>query len=405
MDLLAEARTQQDDLVDLRRDLHRDPEIGLELPRTQERVLAELAGLPLEITAGPSDLTSVVAVLRGGRSSGRAVLLRADMDGLPVAEETGLDFAATTGTMHACGHDLHTTMLIGAARLLARHQADLAGDVVLMFQPGEEGFDGAGHMIANGVLDAAGARPDAAFFMHVTSSTIPSGVVALRPGPMMSAADILHVRVIGSGGHASSPHLAQDPVAVAAEIVTALQTLVTRQFDAFDPVIITVGSLHAGTQHNIIPERATIEATVRSFSAQHQRAVSERAARLCHGIAEAHGLRAEVEYQTLYPVTVNDVGMTDFFGATVADLLGEPAAMIMPNPHAGSEDFSRVLAEVPGAMAFLGATPPGADPDTAPFNHSPLAVFDEAVLSVGTALYARLAVDALAAPSAPAPGR
>ncbi|MGI8677820.1 MAG: M20 metallopeptidase family protein [Jatrophihabitans sp.] len=416
MELLADAQTQHDDLVALRRELHREPELGLELPRTQQRVLTALDGLPLEITTGPDGLSSVVAVLRGGRGSNgsgassgsggssRSVLLRADMDGLPVDERTGLDFASGNGAMHACGHDLHTSMLVGAARLLAARRDELAGDVVFMFQPGEEGFDGAGHMIADGVLDAAGRRPDAAFFMHVTSSTLPNGVVGLRPGPMMSAADVLHVSVVGAGGHASSPHLAQDPVAVAAEIVTALQTLVTRQFDVFDPVVITVGSLHAGTQHNIIAERADIEATVRSFSTENQHALGERAVRLCHGIAEAHGLRAEVEYQTLYPVTVNDVAMTDFFAATAAELLGEPAAMILPNPHTGSEDFSRVLAEIPGAMAFLGAAVPGADPATAPSNHSPYAAFDEAVLPTGAALYAKLAIDRLAQ-SASGPAR
>ncbi|WP_460604254.1 M20 metallopeptidase family protein [Jatrophihabitans fulvus] len=387
-----------DDLVRLRRELHRDPELGLELPRTQRRVLDELDGLPLEITTGPDGLGSVTAVLRG-RSTGRSVLLRADMDGLPVEEETGLDFAATTGTMHACGHDLHTSMLVGAARLLSARRDQLGGDVVFMFQPGEEGYDGAGHMIADGVLDAAGARPEAAFFMHVTSSSVPSGVVALRPGPMMSAADTLRVSVVGTGGHASNPHRAQDPIAVVAEIVTALQTMVTRQFDVFDPVVLTVGHLHAGSQHNIIPERANFEATVRSFSAAHQRAMTEKAVRLVRGIAEAHGLRADVDYETLYPVTVNDEAMTRFFADTAADLFGTPATTIMPNPHTGSEDFSRVLAEVPGAMAFLGATAPGRDPETAPFNHSPLASFDESVLPRGTALYAKLALDRLAAPA------
>ncbi|MDT4904303.1 MAG: hypothetical protein QOH52_2319, partial [Pseudonocardiales bacterium] len=193
MDLLSDARAQQEDLVELRRALHREPEIGLDLPRTQERVLSALDGLPLEITVGPTGLTSVVAVLRGGRSTGRTVLLRADMDALPVVEETGLDFAADNGAMHACGHDLHTTMLIGAARLLDAHRSDLGGDVVFMFQPGEEGYDGARHMIDAGVLDAAGPRPEAAFFIHVTSSAFPSGTVAVRPGPMMSAADVLHV--------------------------------------------------------------------------------------------------------------------------------------------------------------------------------------------------------------------
>ncbi|MDT4912461.1 MAG: hypothetical protein QOC66_1589 [Pseudonocardiales bacterium] len=396
MDLLEDARAQQDDLVRLRRTLHADPEIGLKLPRTQERVLAELAELPLTLTTGAAGLSSVVGVLRGGRSSGRSVLLRADMDALPVAEETGLDFAAANGAMHACGHDLHTSMLVGAARLLSAHRDELGGDVIFMFQPGEEGYDGARHMVEAGVLDAAGARPEAAFFMHVTSSTFPSGTVAVRPGPMMSAADVLHVSVVGSGGHASAPHRAQDPIAVAAEIVTALQTLVTRQFDVFDPVVVTVGSFHAGSQHNIIAERATFEATVRSFSPEHQKAISERAVRLCRGIAEAHGLRADVDWQTLYPVTRNDPDQAAFLADTVAAMFGEPAAVLMPNPHTGSEDFSRVLDEVPGAMAFLGATLPGRDPATAPFNHSPLAIFDEGVLSSGAALYAQLAVDRLA---------
>lgn len=391
MNLLDDARAQQDDLVQLRRALHREPEIGLELPRTQEKVLAALDGLPLEVTTGGPGLSSVVAVLRGGRSTGRTVLLRSDMDGLPVAEETGLDFAATNGAMHACGHDLHTTILVGAARLLSAHRAELAGDVIFMFQPGEEGYDGARHMVEAGVLDAAGTRPEAAFFTHVTSSVFPSGVVAVRPGPMMSAADVLHVTVVGSGGHASTPHGAKDPIVVAAEIVTALQTVVTRQFDVFDPVVVTVGSFHAGSQHNIIPERATFEATVRTFSPEHQKAITERALRLCRGIAEAHGLRADVEWETLYPVTVNDPEQAQFLADTAASLFGEPASVVMPHPHTGSEDFSRVLDAVPGAMAFLGAAAPGVDPATAPFNHSPLATFDEAVLSSGAALYAQLA--------------
>lgn len=396
MNLLEDARAQQDDLVQLRRALHSDPEIGLHLPRTQHRVLAALEALPLTISTGGTALSSVVAVLRGDRSSGRSVLLRGDMDALPVAEGSGLDFAATNGAMHACGHDLHTAMLVGAVRLLCAHRDRLAGDVVFMFQPGEEGYDGARHMIEGGLLDAAGSRPEAAFALHVSSSTFPSGSVAVRPGPMLSAADVLHVSVVGAGGHASTPYLAQDPIAVAAEMVTALQTVVTRQFDVFDPIVVTVGNFHGGTQHNIIPERADFDATVRSFSAEHQQAISERAVRLCRGIAEAHGLRAEVKWQTLYPMTRNDPGQTAFLTDTAASLFGDRATIAMPNPHTGSEDFSRVLDEVPGAMAFLGATAPGADPATAPSNHSPLAVFDEAVLSSGAALLAQLAFDRLA---------
>jgi amidohydrolase len=394
MDLLEDARSLHDDLVQLRRELHRDPELGLSLPRTQERVLAALDGLPLEVTTGASGLSSVVAVLRGGAPDGRSVLLRSDMDGLPVAEDTGLDFAAANGAMHACGHDLHTTILVGAARLLSAQRDALRGDVIFMFQPGEEGYDGARHMVEAGVLEAAGTRPIAAYFAHVTSSTFPSGVVAVRPGPMMAAADTLHVSVVGAGGHGSSPHRARDPISVAAEIVTALQTLVTRQFDVFDPVVITVGSFHAGTQHNIIPERASFEATVRTFSDDNQQAITERAVRLCRGIAEAHGLRAEVEWQTLYPVTTNDVDEAAFLAETAAELLGRPS-FALPHPHPGAEDFSRVLNEVPGAMAFLGATVAERDPETAPFNHAPQAMFDEAMLSTGAALYAKLAFDRL----------
>jgi amidohydrolase len=396
MDLLDDARGLQDELVQLRRALHREPEIGLELPRTQQKVLAALDGLPLEITTGRPGLSSVVAVLRGGRSAGRCVLLRGDMDALPVIEQTGLAFAATNGAMHACGHDLHTASLVGAARLLSAHRDELGGDVLFMFQPGEEGYDGARHMIDDGLFAATGAEPEAAFALHVSSSTFPAGVVAVRPGPMLSAADVLHVEVVGSGGHASSPQHARDPIAVAAEIVVALQTLVTRQFDVFDPVVVTVGSFHGGTQHNIIPERATFDATVRTFSAEHQAAIGARAVRLCRGIAEAHGLQAEVEWQTLYPVTMNDPVETEFLSRTAAELFGEPAAVAMPHPHTGSEDFSRVLDRVPGAMAFLGATPAGSDPVSAPFNHSPLAVFDESALTAGAALYARLAFDRLA---------
>ncbi len=394
MSLLGDARGHHDDLVRLRRELHREPEVGLALPKTRERVLAALDGLGLDVTTG-AGLGSVVAVLRGGDATGRSVLLRADMDALPITEQTGLDFAAAEPVMHACGHDLHTTMLVGAARLLARRAGSLRGDVTFMFQPGEEGFDGARLMIEQGVLEAAGTLPEAAFALHVTSSMFPTGTVATRPGPFMAAADVLHVQVRGTGGHASAPHSAQDPILVAAEMVTALQTMVTRQFDVFDPVVVTVGSFHAGTQHNIIPDHADFEATVRSFSTSSQRRIRDRSVALCRGIAEAHGLTAAVEWETLYPVTVNDDDRAAFVQQVTRELLGAEHVATMATPMAGSEDFSRVLEQVPGAMAFLGATPQGADPASVPFNHSAYAVFDESVLSAGAALYAQLAISHL----------
>lgn len=394
MTLLDDATEISDELTRLRRDLHREPEIGLQLPRTQERVLAALDDLPLEISLGEST-TSVTAVLRGGagtKGDAPAVLLRGDMDALPVGERSDLDFRSQVdGAMHACGHDLHTAMLVGAGRLLAEQRHRLEGDVVLMFQPGEEGWDGASHMVREGVLDAAGPRVDAAFGLHVFSSLEPSGFFRTRPGPMLAASDGLFVEVHGAGGHGSAPHLAKDPVTAMAEMVTALQTFVTRQIDIFDPAVVTVGRLEAGTRRNVIPETASFEATVRSFSSRTHDHLATALPRLIEGIAHAHGVDVDVRFEPEYPVTVNDVDETAFAAETIAEVFGEGRGEEMATPLGGSEDFSRVLDEVPGSFVGLGATLPGRDPATAPYNHSPWAVFDDSVLPDGAALLAELA--------------
>lgn len=394
MNLRDDARALSDDLVRLRRSLHQIPETGLDLPRTQEAVLAELDGLPLELRTGDG-LSSVTAVLRGSQP-GPTVLLRGDMDALPVSERTGLDFAAGNGRMHACGHDLHTTMLAGAAKLLAAHQDRLAGDVLFMFQPGEEGYDGARHMLAEGLLDASGRRPDAAYAIHVLSAGMPSGVFRTRGGPAMAASNSLRVTVRGEGGHGSMPYRAKDPVQAGCAMVTALQAWITRTFDVFDPVVLTVGTFHAGTLQNIIPETAEFTATVRSFSPAAQARVKDGTVEVCRGIAAAYGVGVDAEFVEMYPVTVNDHTEADFATGTVREALGEERCAPMPNPLTGSEDFSRVLDEVPGAMLFLGAPPAGADHERSPNNHSPLAVFDDAVLADGAAVYAELAVRRLA---------
>ena len=394
-DLLADAEGMAADLAALRHDLHRIPEQGLAVPRTQARVLAALEGLGLEVTTGTT-VGSVVAVLRGGRP-GPAVLLRGDMDALPVTEETGEPFSSEhEGFMHACGHDLHVAGLVGAARLLAARRDELPGSVVLMFQPGEEGFHGARTMIEEGVLDAAGERVVAAYAIHVASSSIPLGVVTGRPGTAMAASDQLYVTVRGRGGHGSMPHLAADPVTVAAEIVLALQTVVTRQFDAHDPVVVSVGRIAAGTTDNVIPETAQLDATVRTFSREHHAAIPERLVRVAEGIAAAHGLTAEVTYERGYPVTVNDPVEVERAERVTRAVVGEEAYATATQPVSGAEDFSYVLQEVPGAFLFLGATPQGADPATAPYNHSPQARFDDAALPVAAAVLAGLALDRLA---------
>ncbi|HLH58241.1 MAG TPA: M20 family metallopeptidase [Streptosporangiaceae bacterium] len=383
------------EVAELRHAIHREPEIGLELPRTQEKVLAALDGLPLEVTTG-RNLSSVTAVLRGG-SAGHGerpvVLLRGDMDALPVTEATGLPYASRyDGVMHACGHDLHTAMLAGAARLLAARQAELPGDVVFMFQPGEEGLKGARYMIEEGVLDAAGRRPVAAYGLHVFSAQYPRGTFAVRPGPMLAASDIIRVTVKGRGGHASQPYRCADPIPAACEMVTGLQTLVTRQFDVFDPVLITVASFHAGTTNNVIPDEASFTGTARSFSADSRARLRAGTLRLIAEVAAAHGLTAEAEYEEGYPVTVNDASEAAFATAAAAAMFGPERSTRAEFPITGAEDFSFVLEQVPGAFLFLGACPPGRNPESAPSNHSAEAIFDDSVLADGTALYAELAL-------------
>jgi amidohydrolase len=385
------------ELIRLRRQLHQNPEVGLNLPATQEIVVHALEELPLEVRLGKS-LSSVAAVIRGDQAVERTVLLRADMDALPVSEKTGLPYASQGPTMHACGHDLHMAMLVGAARLLTLHSDKLKGNVVLMFQPGEEGHDGARAMIDEGVIEASGRPADSAFALHVAASMLPNGVVAARAGTMLSAADVLRVTVLGAGGHGSAPHRARDPIPVAAEMVTALQTIVTRKFDIFEqPVVITVGSFHAGTAHNVIPGEAYLEASIRSFSSDVHARVRDEAVRLCRSISEAHHLDIKVECDTLFPVTVNDAGEIEFLQRLVGNLFGPERFMRLKHPMTASEDFAYILDSVPGAMAFIGACPPDCDPYQSPFNHSPFARFDEEVLPIGAALYAEFALKRLAA--------
>jgi len=388
-----DAHAMTADLVALRHTLHEHPEVGLDLPVTQRTVLAAIDGLGLEVTTGTS-VTSVTAVLRGARP-GPAVLLRGDMDALPLQEHTGLDFSSKVdGAMHACGHDLHTAMLVGAARLLAAHRDALAGDVVFMFQPGEEGWNGAGRMLDEGVLEASGQRVASAYGMHVIASQIPRGIFTTRPGTLMAASDDLHVMVHGAGGHGSAPHLARDPITAAAEMVTALQTLVTRRFDVFDPVVVSVGAFHAGTRRNIIPDEAEFKATVRSFSPQARDRIRTEAPSLCRQIAAAYGMEAEAVYHDEYPLTVNDATHAAFTAEVIGEVFGETRYQPMQNPNPGAEDFSRVLAAVPGCYLMLGAHP-GDDVQGAPNNHSPRAVFVDEVMPDGVLLHAQLAVRAL----------
>ena len=394
-ELLAAAAATLSDIVDVRRRLHTRPEIGLQLPATQAVVVEELRALGLEPVLGQS-VSSVTAVIEGGRP-GPTVLLRADMDALPLQEDSGLAFASQVpGIMHACGHDTHVAMLLGGARLLVDRRDRLAGNVLLMFQPGEEGFHGARFMLEEGLLERAPTEVVKAFGLHI-ATRYETGTIALRPGALLAAGDTIRITVRGRGGHASAPHLAADPITVAAEIVVALQVAITREIHAFDPVVITIANVLAGTTTNIIPETAYIGGTMRTVSDEAREAGRALVRRVAPAIAAAHGLTADVALEPGYPVTYNDPAATEFLRDTVRELAGDRVLREMDHPIMGAEDFSYVLQRVSGAFAFVGARPAHEDPLTAPQNHSNRVIFDEEPMALGAALYAALAVRTLPA--------
>ena len=385
-EVLADAERVAADAIQLRRRIHRHPEIGLALPRTQAAVLEALDGLGLETRAGQRT-TSVIARLTGGRP-GPTILLRADMDALPLREATGLPFASEVdGAMHACGHDAHVAMLVGAARVLARRRAELAGSVLFMFQPGEEGYHGARVMLEEGLLDGT-ASPTGAFALHVTHREA-AGVITTRPGPMLASGDTVQITVRGKGGHASAPHDCLDPIPVACEIVQAFQTLVTRRVNVFDPAVITIAKIEAGTTRNVIPETAHLLGTVRTVSELTRERVLEGVRRVADGIATAHGAEAAVELIRGYPVTSNDAGFAEFVLDTAREVLGAERVTPMRHPVMGSEDFSYVLQRVPGAMANLGTRPDGGEVYP---NHSNRMLLNEAALASGIALHVAVAL-------------
>jgi len=381
------AQAIQGDTVALRRAIHAEPELGLQTPKTLAKVRAALADLPLEWKTGPS-CTGAVAVLRGALP-GRTVLLRGDMDALPMPEDTGLPFRSTVeGAMHACGHDTHTAMLAAAARILCARRASLAGTVLFMFQPGEEGWHGARFMLQDGLLDDP--APEAAFALHIMPNA-PAGSFVSKAGPMLASADKLIVRVSGKGGHASMPHDAIDPVPVACEIVTALQVFVTRRIDIFDPVVLTIAKIDGGSTNNVIPESANLLGTIRTLSEETRESVHAGVARVAENIARAHECEAVVQIERGFPVTVCDARAVGVAEQAIGSLFGAAAWKTMTSPVMGAEDFSYVLKRVPGAMVMLGVCPDGQPWKSACPCHSNKMVLNEAMLSRGVAAHCAIA--------------
>lgn len=396
-----EAHDSLSDAVALRRQLHQWPEIGNHLPITRDAVLSALEGLPLDLNLHTS--TSGIAAMLTGSKPGPTILLRGDMDALPMPEDTDLDFTSRVdGCMHACGHDTHTAMLVGAAKMLAARRGDLAGRVLFMFQPGEEGHAGAKYMLQEGLLDVAPLADGTpspvtgAFALHI-SSALPVGMVSTRGGALMASSDRLLITVHGRGGHASEPYRALDPIPIACEIVQAMQMMVTRRIDVFDPTIVTVGRITAGTTNNVIPETAEIEGTIRAVSERTRTKVHAGITRVAEGIAAAHDAAVTVEIMLGYPVTKNNSGFADFASGVAAEVLGVERVFQMPHPVMGAEDFSYVLEAVPGSMMFLGGTHADRNPATAPPNHSNRVTFDEDAMVSGMALYTAVAMRHLGA--------
>jgi len=376
------------DVVELRRAIHADPEIGLHCPRTTDKIKAALAGLPLEYRDS-SSTTGFVAILRGGRDNGRTVLLRGDMDALPMQEDTGLDFASQVpGAMHACGHDAHSAMLVGAARALCARRESLSGSVVFMFQPGEEGYHGARYMIEDGLLDDP--RPEAAFALHILPNA-PAGMICSRPGALLASTDAINITVRGKGGHAAMPHDGIDPIPVACEIVTALSTFIARRIPVTDPAVLSITQISAGTAYNIVPDSVAMKGTLRTLSNATRVMAREGLTRIAEMIALAHDCKAEVVIDEGYPVTMNDPRAITIMRGVAEQLGGGTAWRTLPAPIMGGEDFSYVLREIPGAMAFIGVARDGTDPATNPPLHNVHMTIEEDVMARGVALHCAVA--------------
>lgn len=392
VDFRAAAAAEFEATVALRRAIHADPELGLHCTRTTAKLKAALEGLPLEIRDSGST-SGFVAILRGGQP-GRTVLLRGDMDALPIEEETGLPFAsAVPGNMHACGHDTHSAMLASAARILSAQQASLAGTIVFMFQPGEEGHHGARFMIEDGLLDDP--RPDAAFALHIFP-TVTGGLVTTRAGALLASTDALNATVHGRGGHAAMPYDTLDPVPVACEAVGALQAFIARRTPFYDPAVISVTSIHAGSAYNVVPPCVELKGTLRTLSDERRQQGRAAFRRILEQVAAAHECSAEVRIDEGYPATRNDPRAVAIVERLATDLFGADQFAEMPTPIMGGEDFAYVLREVPGAMAFLGVAPPGEEASTrAPIHNGRMTVHED-WLQRGVALHCGFATRFLA---------
>jgi amidohydrolase len=375
-----------DDVVAVRRDLHSHPELGFEEVRTAKIVADRLRALGYEVHEGIA-VTGVVGLMRGERP-GKTVMLRADMDALPMPEELDSAYRSTiAGKMHACGHDGHVAMLLGAAELIAARRRELAGTLVLCFQPAEEGKGGARAMVEEGMLGRFGV--ERAFGLHLYSQ-LSTGVLGFREGPFYASSDSIEITIHGHGGHGAAPHLSIDPILVAAEFVAAVQKVVSRQIDPLEPAVVTIGSIHGGTTHNVIPSSVRLLGTVRAFDHGVREKMAERIERVLRGVCDESGATYDFEYQWRYPVTTNDAAQTEYVRSLAERTVGSER-VVRSEKHMGAEDFSFFAEKVPASYFVLGCRN-GASTGF-PHHHGKFDI-DEAALETGVRMMTALALDA-----------
>ena len=388
-ELLDSARSLEPRIVSTRRTIHSHPEMGYQEEQTSTLVQARLRELGIPFRSGLAK-TGVVAQIKGELGDGPCVLLRADMDALPIDEQSGVAFASEVpGVMHACGHDAHTAMLLGAAELILDRKSTFAGTVKLMFQPAEEGGGGAARMIEDGVL--AEPKVDAAFMLHVWPD-LDAGQVSCGPGPQLAGADAFTITVKGRGGHGARPHETVDPVVVGAQIVMAMQTLVSREVDPTVPAVVTLATFNAGSVSNVIPDRAVLKGTIRAFDDTLFKHLEERVREVASGVAAALRASVDIAFEMSYPPSVFDAAMAEHLSASARSLLGEESVLVS-RPEMGAEDFAFILQKVPGAMLWLGVKDP-AWPEPKPV-HTATFDIDESALPIGSSAMAGVALDYL----------
>jgi amidohydrolase len=387
VNLSDDAETVRADAIQTRRRIHRNPELGFEETDTAALVSDKLRSWGLDVKEGVAQ-TGVVGLLEGSRD-GPTVLLRADMDALPIQEETNLPFQSeNSGVMHACGHDAHTSINLHVARILSE-QRDFPGRIKFIFQPAEEGPGGAKPMIEEGVLE--NPEVDAAFGIHVWNP-LEVGTIGVRPGPLMSCADKFTVTVEGEGGHGASPHEAHDPIVCASQMVTALQTIASRETDPLSPIVVTVGKIEGGTRFNVIPDRVQFEGTVRTYDRDYRKTIPDRIERICQNTAEAMNCDANLDYEYYYPPTINHEAEADLVRETAEGIVG-PDNVESDCRTLGGEDFAFFLEEVPGCFVFVGSSNPD-EGITAP-HHSANFNIDEKSIPIGVDLMKNIALNYL----------